>query len=43
MLLIVVLVMVVSLTIGLSVLSRSITNVRTSTEEANSAQASCGC
>ncbi|MEK7559179.1 MAG: hypothetical protein AAB521_02630 [Patescibacteria group bacterium] len=38
-LLIVVLVMVVALTIGLSVVSRSITNVRTTTEEANSAQA----
>lgn len=38
-LLIVVLVMVVSLTIGLSVISRSITNVRTSTDEANSAEA----
>ncbi len=38
-LLIVVLVMVVSLTIGLSVVSKSITNVKTSTEEANSAQA----
>src|SRR3989338_6384754 len=38
-LLIVVLTMVVSLTIGLSVISRSITNVKTSTEEANSAQA----
>ena len=38
-LLIVVLVMVVALTVGLSVVSRSITNVRTTTEEANSAQA----
>lgn len=31
--------MVVSLTVGLSIVSKSITNVRTSTEEANSAQA----
>lgn len=38
-LLIVVLVMVVGLTIGLSIVSKSITNVRTTTEEANSAQA----
>lgn len=38
-LLIVVLVMVVALTIGLSIVSKSITNVRTTTEEANSAQA----
>lgn len=38
-LLVVVLVMVVALTIGLSAISRSITNVKTSTEEANSAQA----
>lgn len=38
-LLIVVLVMVVALTIGLSIISKSIINVRTTTEEANSAQA----
>lgn len=38
-LLIVVLVMVVALTVGLSVASRSITNLRTSTEEANSQKA----
>lgn len=38
-LLIIVLVLVVSLTVGLSIVSRSITNVRTSTDEANSAQA----
>ncbi len=37
--LIVVLVMVVALTVGLSVASRSITNLRTSTEEANSQKA----
>lgn len=38
-LLIVVLVMIVSLTVGLSVASRSITNLRTSTEEVNSQKA----
>lgn len=38
-LLIVVLVMVVALTVGLSVASKSITNLRTSTEEANSQKA----
>lgn len=38
-LLIVVLVMVVALTVGLSVVSKSITNLRTSTEEANSQKA----
>ncbi len=38
-LLMVVLVMVVALTVGLSVASKSITNVRTSTEEANSQKA----
>lgn len=38
-LLIVVLVMVVALTVGLSVISKSITNLRTSTEEANSQKA----
>lgn len=39
MLLIVVLVMVVSLTVGLSIASKSITSLRTSTEEANSQKA----
>ena len=38
-LLIVVLVMVISLTIGLSIASKTITNLRTTTEEVNSAQA----
>lgn len=38
-LLIIVLVMVVALTVGLSVVSKSITNLRTSTEEANSQKA----
>ncbi len=38
-LLIIVLVMVVALTVGLSVISKSITNLRTSTEEANSQKA----
>ncbi|OGH39344.1 MAG: hypothetical protein A3B44_02170 [Candidatus Levybacteria bacterium RIFCSPLOWO2_01_FULL_38_21] len=38
-LLIVVLIMVISLTVGLSIASKTITNLRTSTEEANSAQA----
>lgn len=38
-LLIIVLIMVVALTVGLSVATRSITSLRTSTEEANSAQA----
>src|SRR3989344_6591187 len=38
-LLIIVLIMVVALTVGLSVATRSITNLRTTTEEANSAQA----
>ena len=38
-LLIVVLVMIVALTVGLSLISRSITNLRTSTEEAESQKA----
>jgi len=38
-LLIIVLIMVVALTVGLSIATRSITSLRTSTEEANSAQA----
>ena len=38
-LLIVVLVMVISLTVGLSVVSKTITNLRTTTEEADSAKA----
>ena len=38
-LLIVVLVMVIALTVGLSIASKTITNLRTSTEEVNSAQA----
>src|SRR3989344_1874160 len=38
-LLIVVLVMVISLTVGLSIASKTITNLRTTTEEADSAKA----